>query len=284
MTESQNVRVGLTARPENVALIREVLAGLDDAVDLGGTLEDVKAAVSEAANNVVVHAYGGDDGPMEMEISLDADELEVVVRDYGAGIGPRVVDDSSPGRGIGLVVIGALATSWELRAHALPGVEVAMRFATPARKVPPVPAAEPLEEALVGEDELAITISPASLSAAILNRFITGAAARAGFSIDRVSDAQLVVDAVAAALATSLLADRLHLALGIGPGRLLLRLGPFRAGGSASVLDGAAVAELGSIVERLVDYSSTDRSGTSELLTLVMLDRRGEESPNDIGG
>lgn len=285
MSESQNVRVGLSARPENVALIREVLAGFDDAVDLGGNLEDVKAAVSEAANNVVLHAYGGEDGPMDVEISLGADELEVVVRDYGVGIGPRVADESSPGRGIGLVVIGALATSWELRAHALPGVEVAMRFATSARNVPPVPVTEPLlQEVLGGDGELAITISPASLSEAILNRFITGAAARAGFSIDRVSDAQLVVDALAAALATSLLADRLHLALGIEPGRLALRLGPFRAGGSASVLDGGALAELGSIIERLIDSSSTELEAASEFLTLVMLDRRRGRSPIDIGG
>ena len=117
MTDSQNVRVGLAARPENVALVREVLAGLGDAVDLGGTLEDIKAAVSEAANNVVKHAYGGEDGPMDVEISLDSSELEVLVRDYGAGIGPRAVDDSHPGRGIGLVVIEALTSSWELRAH-----------------------------------------------------------------------------------------------------------------------------------------------------------------------
>ena len=283
MTESQNVRVGLTARPENVALIREVLAGLDDAVDLGGTVEDIKAAVSEAANNVVVHAYGGDEGPMEVEISLGTDELEVVVRDYGVGTGPHLADDSSPGRGIGLVVIGALATSWELRAHAYPGVEVAMRFPTPARIAPLGEAAGPQEGASAGGDELAIAISPASLSAGILNRFVTAAAARSGFSIDRVSDAQLVVDALAAALATSLLGDRLHLAVGIGPGRLLLRLGPLRAGGSASVLDGAALAELGSIVARLVDESSTGHNGTSEFLTLVMRDRRGDPPPN-IGG
>lgn len=282
MTESQNVRVGLTARPENVALIREVLAGLDDAVDLGGTLEDVKAAVSEAANNVVMHAYGGEDGPMEVGISLGAEELEVVVRDYGAGIGPRVAADSSAGRGIGLVVIGALATSWELRAHELPGVEVAMHFATAARDIPPVPDAEPPARTLAGEGELAITITPASLSAAILNRFVTAAAARAGFSIDRVSDAQLVVDALAGALEGSLLADRLDLALGIEAGRLLLRLGPLRAGGSASMLAGAAVPELGSIVERLVDCSSTDRDGTSESLTLVMLARRGGPPQNAV--
>ena len=274
MTDSQNVRVGLTARPENIALVREVLAGLGDAVDLGGTLEDIKAAVSEAANNVVKHAYGGEDGPMDVEISLDSSELEVLVRDYGAGIGPRAVDDSHPGRGIGLVVIEALTSSWELRAHALRGVEVVMRFPIPLQVVPRAHAAAPPADLVTGDTEMALTISPASLSAAILNRFVTGVAARAGFSLDRVSDAQLLVDALAAALATSLVADRVSFGVDVQPGRLVLRLGPLREGGSASVVDGAAVAELGPIIERLVDGSSSEPDEAGELLTLVMLDRR----------
>jgi serine/threonine-protein kinase RsbW len=284
MTESQNVRLGLTARPENVALIREVLAGLDDAVDLGATVEDIKAAVSEAANNVVMHAYGGEDGPMDVEISLDRGELAVVVRDYGAGIGPRALSDPPPGRGIGLVVIGALAASWEMRAHALRGVEVAMRFPIPAQIALRADTVEPPDEVLAGDSELELTIAPASLSSAILNRFVTGAAARAGFSIDRVSDAQLVVDALAAAFATSLLGDRLHLGVDIGPRRLLLRLGPLRAGGSAAIVDGSAVAELGPIIERLVDDSSSERDGASEFLTLVMVDGRGGLHANGSAG
>ena len=272
MTDSRNVRVGLVARPENVALVREVLAGLGDAVDLGGTLEDIKAAVSEAANNVVTHAYGGEDGPMDVEISLDSSELEVLVRDYGAGVGPRAVDDLHPGRGIGLVVIEALTSSWELRAHELGGVEVVMRFPIPPQVVPLAGADAPPAD-VVGTD-MSLTISPASLSAAILNRFVTGVAARAGFSIDRVSDAQLLVDALAAGLATSLVADRVSFGVDVQPGRLVLRLGPLREGGSASVVDGAAVAEVGPIIGRLVDGSSSEPDETGELLTLVMLDRR----------
>ena len=272
--ETQNVRVGLAAKPENVTLIREVLAGLGDAVDLGGTLEDIKAAVSEAANNVVRHAYAGEDGPMEVEISLEPNELEVLVRDHGAGVGPRAVDDSFPGRGIGLVVIDALTSSWELRAGALGGVEVVMRFPIPAHAALAADTTASREESLGGDAQLALTISPASLSAAILNRFVTGVAARAGFSIDRVSDAQLVADALAAALASSLVGDRVNVGVDIGPGRLLLRLGPLRAGASTAVVDGAAVAELGPIVRRLVDGSSSALDGTGELLTLEMLDRR----------
>src|ERR1700689_5272763 len=80
-----NVQLAIASRAENVALVREVLAGLADAVDFGQTLDDVKAAVSEACNNVVVHAYHGEDGPLEVDITLRPGELEVVVRDRGVG-------------------------------------------------------------------------------------------------------------------------------------------------------------------------------------------------------
>ena len=148
-----------------------------------------------------------------------------------------------------------------------------MRFPIPMQEVPRADAAVPTADLVAGGADMALTISPASLSAAILNRFVTGVAARAGFSIDRLSDAQLLVDALAAALATSLVADRVSIGVDVQPGRLVLRLGPLREGGSASVVDGAAVAELGPIIERLVDGSSSEPDAAGELLTLVMLDR-----------
>ncbi len=273
MTDPPNIRVGLTAKPENVALIREVLAGVADVVDLGDALEDVKAAVSEAANNVVMHAYGGEDGPMVVEVSLRPGLLEVVVADDGAGVGLHALDDASPGRGIGLVVIEALTASWDLRARAGGGVEVAMRFPMRLAAPPRVEHAQP-PDALWGESELSLSIAPASLSAALLNRFLTSAAARAGFSIDRVSDVQLVADALVSQLATSLLRDRLTVGIDVERGRLRLRVGPLREGGATRIIDGASVAVLGPIIERLVDGSSSDRDGTEEILTLEMADRR----------
>src|SRR5476651_248199 len=109
MTGPQTVRVALAGRPENVALVRAVLSGLADTVDFGDALDDVKAAVSEACNNVVVHAYGDDEGPLEVDIRLSKGQLEVVVRDEGFGASPRVAEpapDSNPipGRGLGLPV------------------------------------------------------------------------------------------------------------------------------------------------------------------------------------
>ena len=56
-------------KPENVLLVREMLTGVAETVDLDGSdLNDIRTAVTEACNNVVLHAYQGDEGPLEVEV------------------------------------------------------------------------------------------------------------------------------------------------------------------------------------------------------------------------
>ena len=65
---SAAVSLRLPARPENVAVVRQALTGLGDAFDLDADLlGDIKTAVTEACNNVVLHAYE------ETEDGLDGD-------------------------------------------------------------------------------------------------------------------------------------------------------------------------------------------------------------------
>jgi len=55
---------------------------------LNPTLEevnDIKTAVSEAVNNCVVHAYGGEDGAIDIEVALFENCVQICVRDYGCG-------------------------------------------------------------------------------------------------------------------------------------------------------------------------------------------------------
>ena len=77
-----NVRLTLSNKPENVLLVREMLTGVAEMVDLDGSdLNDIRTAVTEACNNVVLHAYEGDEGPLEVEVYGGAHSaLEVVVR------------------------------------------------------------------------------------------------------------------------------------------------------------------------------------------------------------
>src|SRR5213595_4366221 len=116
----------LPARAENVAVVRHAIGGLGEALDLDPqTLSDVKLAVTEACTNVVVHAYDGGEGPMQVAADIDPDHLTVVVRDEGRGIVPR---PDSPGLGLGLPLIATLAESLELGTDDGNHTEVRMTF------------------------------------------------------------------------------------------------------------------------------------------------------------
>ena len=91
---SAAVSLRLPARPENVAVVRQALTGLGDAYDLDPELlGDIKTAVTEACNNVVLHAYPDEDGIVEVEADSDGEHTDVVVRDFGAGIQPRSITE-----------------------------------------------------------------------------------------------------------------------------------------------------------------------------------------------
>ncbi|WP_259311869.1 ATP-binding protein [Capillimicrobium parvum] len=121
-----DVQLTLPARAENVAVVRHALGGLGEALELDPQiLSDVKLAVTEACTNVVVHAYGEADGPMEVAASVDGPVLRVTVRDEGIGILPR---PDSPGLGLGLPLIATLTESLELGRATDDRTEVAMVF------------------------------------------------------------------------------------------------------------------------------------------------------------
>jgi serine/threonine-protein kinase RsbW len=278
MIEPPNVHLALAGRADNVTLVREVLAALADTVEFGPALDDVKAAVSEACNNVVRHAYAGEEGPMEVELRLRAGELDVLVRDYGVGLAPREEDGESPARGIGLSIIDALTVRAEWRANPARGTEVVMGFELPdqlsdAYGKDSLPAGTSLERP-DGDSDVEIAIAPVALCGAILNRLVSALGARAGFSIDRLSDAQLVTDALAARLATVLDGAGVSVGIEVLERSLALRLGPLRAGGSAGLVAGSAIGELGPVIERLTDAVEVSENEGGETLRLVMRDAR----------
>src|SRR5918912_2743331 len=99
---ASDVWLRVPARPENVAVARQALAGLCEALPTSAkVLADVKLAVTEACTNCVVHAYPnglGADAVIEVEADPSRDELLVIVRDYGRGISPNT---QTPGLGLG---------------------------------------------------------------------------------------------------------------------------------------------------------------------------------------
>jgi serine/threonine-protein kinase RsbW len=98
-------------------------------------LADLKTAVSEACSNVVLHAYAGREqpGPIEVEITAGQDAVTTVVRDFGRGLRPAV-SRRSESLGLGLSLIGALSTCFQLRSGHDRGTEI--MFQVPLRGEP----------------------------------------------------------------------------------------------------------------------------------------------------
>jgi serine/threonine-protein kinase RsbW len=131
MSTPPDVRLTLPARPEGVAVVRQALAGVADALAFdAAVVADMKMAISEACTNVVVHAYEEDDGVLEVEMSAGEAGLTIRVRDHGSGIRPHSDRrGEAPALGLGLPLIAALSDAFELRGTAGQGTEVRMSFA-----------------------------------------------------------------------------------------------------------------------------------------------------------
>jgi serine/threonine-protein kinase RsbW len=282
MVETPNVRLSLSNSPENVLLVRQALSGVAEAIDIDPLeLNDINTAVSEACNNVVVHAYGGGEGPLEVDICARAPALRVVVRDRGKGIAPAITaaeghsagDDEQAVGGIGLPVIRALARDAEFKDLAGGGTEVQMEFATARAGALEHPSpADPPQAPAIGQDGLAstmaLTIAPSTLARTVLPRLLCALAARAHFSTDRISDTQLLADALVAQTDGSLSAGHLGVAIGVAPHRLELRIGPLRSGRAGALVLDSSVDGLGPVLERLIDGHEVTADGSSEILAL----------------
>ena len=242
-------------------------------------LDDLKTAVSEACNNVVMHAYPqAGEGQLEVVLRLDEDTLIAEVRDEGVGIDePRLLDATEVG--LGIPVIRALAADSELRRRPEGGTEVTMRF--PAERegsrlylLPgPVAGEDDFAERLEGE--AIVSASPPGVVGAVLGRLARAMAATAHFSLDRFSDVYLVCDALADSVAELAAGGRLACALATEPKRLVVRVGPLRAGSSREITEVPSRHLHASPLERLSDeLRSEQANGAGEVLELVMVDRR----------
>lgn len=275
MSAAPNIRLDLTNLPENVSLVREVLAGVAEAVPLAdGQLDDIKTVVSEAANNVVLHAYDGAEGPLEVEIYIHDGRIEIIVRDHGEGIRPRAATDEQV-TGIGLSVIQALTDRAEFRGAIGEGTEVRMEFTAPAARRPTIDAVD-TGPGPDGGDAVTVTlaISPASLARRMLSRPVSALAARARFSIDRLSDVQLVTDALTAHAERAVAGQPLRLGVSVDDRRLELRFGPFATGNASRLVGDSAVGGLAPLIETLADEVAVAPCDDGELLTLRLLDPR----------
>jgi anti-sigma regulatory factor (Ser/Thr protein kinase) len=127
----------LPALPPCVGRIRREL---DDALVASGVPADRRAdvalVVTEAATNVVLHAYlDAAPGPLYVTGNVARRTLRVTVADCGRGLLER---DDSPGAGFGTALMQALSDLLEYDARATPGTCLVATFgeAAAAKRVP----------------------------------------------------------------------------------------------------------------------------------------------------
>lgn len=130
MPNEDRFHITLPAQPDSLPLARRAIVAHAEKLGIpGADIADLKTVVSEACANVVRHAYEGHDQPgtLEVDLNLEAEQLNMVVRDFGGGIRPWLSGDV-PSLRLGLPIIGALSSSFRLVSVLSRGTEITIRF------------------------------------------------------------------------------------------------------------------------------------------------------------
>jgi serine/threonine-protein kinase RsbW len=238
---SGELRLTLPATAENVIVVRQAVAGLGEALGLAASrIADLKTVVSEACNNVVLHAYQGEPGPLEVTASPRSGDLEVQIADQGRGFRPRA-NEGDPSLGIGIPLIAALSDSFEISAGVGHGSRTTIRFSYAPQDFSNngTPAEAP--------SELEMAITPGNLVKPVVARVIGALAARAEFSVDRLADTVLLGDVVSSTGGSDFATGHVGISIKDGDGTLDVRVGPLVEGGGDRLLSEMELPGAGSL-------------------------------------
>jgi serine/threonine-protein kinase RsbW len=261
VTPARDLQLTLPATAENVMVVRQAVAGLGEALGLPGSrIADLKTVVSEACNNVVLHAYEGEPGPLMVTAEPRSGELEVEVADEGKGFRPRA-NEGGASLGLGLPLIAALSDSFEISGGAGQGSRTTIRFGYQ----PPEYSENGNGPRAAVADELEIAMAPGDLVKPVLARVIGALAARAEFSVDRLADTVLIGDAVSSSEEGVFADGRVSISIRDGDGTLGVRVGP--------LVEGAG--------ERLMAEMELPGTGSLRSLASNMEITRGETPEGD---
>lgn len=222
----------LPARESGVAVARQFAAGMGDVLELGEDVrEDLKLAVTEACTNAVVHAYSnGAAGAVELEIRAAGAELEVLIRDRGRGIPPDLDEGSEDG--YGLELMRAVCEGVRFDAVDGGGTEVRLTLRDPGHEA---------------RDPRGTVHSP------VLRRVVAMMAASAGFTMDRLSDAVLVAETLAAGSGQHTTDGIVRVTVEDRGSDVTLRVGPLVEGGAEALLADSRLPAYGGVLEHLAD-------------------------------
>ena len=258
--------MSLPARAENVAVVRHALAGLAERLGMDeASLADLKTVVTEASMNVVVHAYAGaEPGPLEVEAESDVDGVTVVIRDHGTGIRPRPESDR-PSLRIGLTLIAALSSSFEIKGGADKGTEIRMHLPLAARDEA---ATNGSTFAVTADDATRIRVGPPEIVGPVLSRALSALAARQDITVDRLSDTMLLSDAISARAPQGFTDGHVSLSIAELPKGIELKVGPMTHGGAERLRASFELPEVGGSLEALTDELRVEEGDEGEYLVV----------------
>jgi anti-sigma regulatory factor (Ser/Thr protein kinase) len=272
----RDLQLEIPARAENVAIVRHALAGLAEAMDMeADRVADLKTVVTEACMNVVVHAYDGETGPLEVDAQRAGEVLVIVVRDQGAGIRPRPESRRQSLR-MGLPLIAALSSSFEIRGGPGRGTEVTMRLAMSSNGEVPASAVETPVGTLAWGDGASMSMPAGALVGAVLSRIISLFAVRANFSVDRLSDAVMLGDAISAHAPDYFPDGTARVVVDAEGGVVAVRVGPLVEGGGDRLVEAMRIPGLDASLEALADKVRVERDDEAEHLLVEISSKEAD--------
>jgi serine/threonine-protein kinase RsbW len=111
-----------------------------------------------------------------------------------------------------------------------------------------------------------VSIASGPLVGPVLRRVVGMLAARADLPLDRLDDAILVADLIAARAPAHVRDDEVRVDFQPGDRCLDLVIGPLRAGGGQALITDAAVPGVGNVIEQLADELDVRPEGEDEFL------------------
>jgi hypothetical protein len=115
-----------------------------------------------------------------------------------------------------------------------------------------------------------VSIAAGPLVGPVLRRVVGMFAARADLPLDRLDDAVLVADVVAARAPAHVADDTVDVALASSTRSLDLCVGPLRSGGGRALVVDAAVPGVGNVIEQLADGVDVETYGDQEFLRVTL--------------
>jgi hypothetical protein len=121
-----------------------------------------------------------------------------------------------------------------------------------------------------GLNEASVGLAQGPLAAPVLGRVVGILAARADCPIDRLDDALLVADAVAAKAGSFAQDGRVNVRVVAERGSVELHVGPLRMDGASGLIESASLPGIGNVLERVADLLEPEpgENGNDEYLRI----------------